>query len=384
MPSCSSISGSIPRVLRWRSCALFVGVGVTGLLGSCGQGVEPSLEPAETDAVTEVPDRFLVPDPSPVAVDRSRPDAWGLQDSFEGQGVTRVTDRFGDGAVRRVAYYLPGPAVHESLHGPEWHYFPNGTLKNMQYWRRGSQQGVFRCWFPSGLLRWDGTSVGGQRDGTYRQYHKGGDLQYVYEYSAGVPQGTWSEYLAGGVLSQEEQFEAGQLHGRRRTWVRAEGEDPRDPDAGGVSFPVVDETYEAGVLHGPTTRYHLASDVVQAKGVYDQGRRNGLWETFHPNGQLATSCTHEGGFKEGVETTFGPEGHKVSSVEHRRGIIHGLSESWYPDGVLQSRGPLADGRRNGTWIYQRPDGTPNLVWSGTYKDDEKVSDSPMPANSASE
>lgn len=381
MPSCPSISGSFPRLLRWGSGALFLGVGATGLLGSCGQGAEPKIDPTEPDAVAESSQGSAMPDPAPVAVDRSHPDAWGEQDSFDGEEIARVTDRFGDGSVRRVAYYLPGPAVHESLHGPEWQYFPNGTLKNMQYWRRGSQQGVFRCWFPSGLLRWDGTSVDGQRDGTYRQYHKGGDLQYVYEYSAGVPQGTWSEYLAGGVLSQEEQFEAGQLHGRRRTWVRAEGENPRDPGAQGVSFPVVDEIYEAGVLHGPTIRYHLASDVVQAKGVYDHGNRSGLWEIFHPNGQLASSCDYEGGFKEGVETTFMAEGQKVASVEHRRGIIHGLSESWYPDGVLQSRGSIVDGKRNGNWIYQRPDGTPNLVWSGIYKDDEKFSDGPMPANS---
>jgi len=380
MPSCSSIFGLIPRLMRWRPCALFVAVGATGLLGSCGQGAEPEIESTDPAAVLKDPDRVVVPDPAPVAVDRSRPDAWGEQDSFEGERVARVTDRFGDGAVRRVAYYLSGPAVHESLHGPEWQYFPNGTLKNMQYWRRGSQQGVFRCWFPSGLLRWDGVSVDGQRDGIYRQYHKGGDLQYEYEYSAGVPQGTWREYQAGGGLSQEEHFEDGLLHGRRLTWVRAEGENPRDPDAPGLRFPVVDESYEAGVLHGPTTHYHLASDVARAKGAYDQGHRSGLWETFHTNGQLASSCNHEGGFKEGVETTFMAEGQKIASVEHRRGIIHGLSESWYPDGVLQSRGSIVDGKRDGNWIYQRPDGTPNLVWSGTYKDDEKVSDGPMPAN----
>lgn len=380
MPSCPSISGSIPRYLSWRSCALFAAVWTTGLLGSCGQGAEPGLDLAEPAAVAEGSEGFVVPEPAPVVMDRSRPDAWGEQDSFDGEEIVRVTDHYGDGGVRRVAYYLPGPAVHEALHGPEWQYFPNGTLKNMQYWRRGTQQGFFRCWFPSGLLRWDGFSVDGQRDGTYRQYHKGGDPQYEYEYSAGVPHGVWREYLAGGVLSQEEHFEAGLLHGRRKTWVRAEGENPRDPDAPGRSFPVVDESYEAGVLHGPTIHYHLASDVPRAKGAYDQGHRSGLWETFHTNGQLASSCNYEGGFKEGVETTFMAEGQKVASVEHRRGIIHGLSESWYPDGVLQSRGSIVDGKRDGIWIYQRPDGTPNLVWSGTYKNDEKVSDGPMPAS----
>jgi antitoxin component YwqK of YwqJK toxin-antitoxin module len=381
MPSCPSIFGSIPSLPRWLPCGLCVGIWSTGLLGSCVQEAEFEIESTEPDSVAATSDRPVLADPVPVVVDRSRPDGWGEQDSFEGEEIVRVTDRFGDGAVRRVTYYLPGPAVHESLHGPEWHYFPNGTLKIMQYWKRGMQQGVFRCWFPSGLLRWDGVSVDGQRDGTYRQYHKGGDLQYEYEYSVGVPQGIWREYLAGGVLSQEEHFEAGLRHGRRRTWVRAEGADPQDPDAREMSFPVVDETYEIGVLQGLAVRYHLSSDVVQAKGVYDQGLRSGLWETFHANGQLASSCNREGGFKEGVEATFVADGQMISSVEHRRGIIHGRSQAWYPDGVLQSSGSIMDGEREGIWIYQRPDGTPNLVWSGTYKNDEKVPDSPKPANS---
>ena len=369
------------RLLRWPSSALYVGGAMSALLGSCGHESEAISEPAESEAIAGSPDLSVVEDPVPVVLDRSRPDAWGVQDSFEGAEIARVMDYFGDGALRRVAYYFPGPAVHESLHGPEWYYFPNGTLKSMQYWRGGTQQGVFRCWFPSGLLRWDGMSVDGQRDGVYRQYHKGGDLQYEYEYSAGVPQGTWREYLAGGVLSQEENFDAGLLHGPRRTWVRAEGEDPRDPESAGASFPVLEETYERGILNGPMIRYYLGSIVVQTTGVYEQGERSGQWDTFHTTGKPETSCAYEDGFKEGAETTFTAEGQKISSVEHRRGIIHGLSESWYLDGALQSSGSLVDGKRNGTWIYQRPDGTPNLVWSGTYIDDEKVPDSPMPANS---
>ena len=376
-----SILALNPGLFPWPSHAVSVALASTCFLGSCGQGVELERASVEPEAVAEISDQAVFVATPPVVLDRSRADSWGEQDSFGGVEIVRVMDRFGDGAVRRVAYYLPGPAVHESLHGPEWQYFPNGTLKSMQYWREGSQQGGFRCWYPSGLLRWDGMSVDGQRDGMYRQYHKGGDLQYEYEYTAGVPQGTWKEYLAGGVLSQEENFDAGLLHGKRRTWVRAEGEDPRNPDSPGVSFPVLVETYEVGILHGPMTRYYLGSSVVQGEGVYDQGKRSGRWDTFHLNTQLATSCAYEGGFKEGAETLFTAEGQKVSSVEHRRGIIHGLSETWYLEGSLQSSGSLVDGKRDGTWIYRRSDGTPNLVWSGTYKDDEKVPDSPMPAHS---
>ena len=393
MPPPATPFGSFTRLSLWALCPVLTGVATLGAIGACAPSPEAARvehEPIRPEApgvvegpTPQTPVSPSVP-PAVAAADRTSPDGWGAQDSFEGLTIERSTDRFKDGGVRRVAYYLPGPTVHEALQGPAWHYFPNGTLKSMQYWREGVQQGVFRCWFPSGLLRWDGTYVNGQRDGMYRQYHKGGDIQYEFEYATGVPQGVWKEYLAGGVLSQRENFDAGRLHGRRQTWVRAEGEDPRDPDALGAVYPVLDETYQAGTLQGPMIRHHLGSTEVQARGAYDQGERSGVWETFHVNGQLATSCPYENGLKEGAEVTFLPEGQKISRVEHRRGIVHGLSESWYADGILQSRGSLVDGRREGVWLYQRPDGKSNQVWSGIYRDDEKTPEEPVPAASPSD
>jgi len=327
-----------------------------------------------------------LPDPvnPPAALDRSRPAAWGASDEFEGVAVERSTDHFKDGAVRRIAYYLPGSTAFDDRHGPEWQYFPNGTMKSMQFWRKGVLQGAFRAWYPSGLLHWDGTFLDGERDGFYHQYHKGGAIQYEYKYKAGVPQGEWREFLAGGALSKLETFEGGQLHGRRQTWVSAQGEDPRDLDAQAKIYPVLDETYEMGILHGPMVRYHVGSSLVQSRGSNARGARTGVWEIFFENGQLLSSCSYQEGRKHGLETQFMSDGQKVSAVEYELGVAQGLSESWYPDGVLQSRGTLVQGKRQGPWLYQRPDGTNNQVWSGTYLDDERISEEPAPSDTGSD
>jgi len=38
------------------------------------------------------------------------------------------------------------------------------------------------------------------------------------------------------------------------------------------------------------------------------------------------------------------------------------------------QGTMKAGKREGVWVYTKPDGTRDAEWSGTYKDDKKVSE----------
>lgn len=405
LPSAEDSDPAIPAGGPWRPKAIAMGAGF--ILFACGSGpvddsdelpggaVVQVLQPSQgdgaqgpetptaplgsTDPGTNVGESELGTTP-PVILestpDRSRPGGWTDEDTYRGEPIVRSVRTFRDGSPRRVAYYLPGPEIHESLHGPEWQFFPNGTLRSAQFWTRGTLEGPFRAWYPSGLLHWDGVYSEGRRDGAYTQYHKGGDLQFEYHYRSGLPEGIWREYLASGLLSVQETFLAGVLHGRRQTWVRAEGTDPQEDVQEGEEFLVLDETYEGGKLHGTQTHYHTGTNTPRSKREYSHGEGAGLWQTFFPTGELETRCEYAGGKKHGLEEFFTTDGMRVLSKEYREGIGQGLLQTWYPNGGLQSAGQLVEGLRSGEWVYHRADGSLNEVWSGTYKDDEKVQDSP--------
>tara|TARA_Y100001934_G_C11694843_1_gene469554 strand:- start:44 stop:247 length:204 start_codon:yes stop_codon:yes gene_type:complete len=62
-----------------------------------------------------------------------------------------------------------------------------------------------------------------------------------------------------------------------------------------------------------------------------------------------------------------------------KGKLDGPVVSYYENGRLKERGTLKDGEQDGPWVYYHDNGTVNSKRTGTYKDDEKVSDTVPPS-----
>ncbi len=69
------------------------------------------------------------------------------------------------------------------------------------------------------------------------------------------------------------------------------------------------------------------------EGDVRDGRRNGLWTSYHPNGAVQ------------------------SRNEFRDGVLHGLTTTYRPNGALLYRGQNADGHPVGTWEFHDAIGT---------------------------
>ena len=90
---------------------------------------------------------------------------------------------------------------------------------------------------------------------------------------------------------------------------------------------------------------------------YRDGEGDGLWESYHENGQLAAKYTY------------------------KDGKLDGLMESYHDNGQLMKKGTYKDGKREGRWKsynengedvsnsqYQSFHGNGQLKEKGTYKD----------------
>jgi hypothetical protein len=88
----------------------------------------------------------------------------------------------------------------------------------------------------------------------------------------------------------------------------------------------------------------------QGQGQIKDGKQEGPWVWYDPNGQLLA----EGDYKDGKE-----DGPWV----------------WYWDnGQLLGEGDYKDGKEDGPWVSYNEDGTKNDEVSGTYRNGVKVSD----------
>jgi hypothetical protein len=82
----------------------------------------------------------------------------------------------------------------------------------------------------------------------------------------------------------------------------------------------------------------------KTQGSFRNGKKDGPWVTYYPNGQLGSKGTYKDGKKEG------------------------LWVSYWDSGDLQSKGTYKDGKRDGPWVYT---GVFRII-TGTYKNDVKV------------
>lgn len=105
----------------------------------------------------------------------------------------------------------------------------------------------------------------------------------------------------------------------------------------------------------------------------DHGRKTGVWQTNHSNGQLAEESTYAAdqldgesrgwsrdgvlqfernysdGKLNGVQTEFSSDGRKTTEYTMLLGSHHGNYKKWFADGTLELEGEFLLGRQHGLW-----------------------------------
>ena len=94
--------------------------------------------------------------------------------------------------------------------------------------------------------------------------------------------------------------------------------------------------------------FQMVGDMKLPLGKLKDGKNEGKWISWYPNGQ------------------------KWSEETYKNGYSNGLSTSWYEDGQKKFEGTYKDGECDGltTWWY----GNGQKMYEGTYKDGESISE----------
>lgn len=218
--------------------------------------------------------------------------AQGLPDtqkSWYENGTKRSDEVYEQGMLRtRKVWYTTGEIQEESTQTPD-----------------GFQQTLYQ---PDGQIEAKGTYVGDLRVGEWVLWRDGATETVVYV--NGLEEGAASRrYLDGSVESG--QYVAGQ---KEKTWLRQ--------SSNGV--PILRVTWKAGI-------------------------RNGSFEQFHPNGQMATEGVYLTGRKEGLWNSWFSNGQKKSQGTFVCDRETGEWRTWHTNGILASRGVFEAGQRVGEW-----------------------------------
>ncbi len=88
------------------------------------------------------------------------------------------------------------------------------------------------------------------------------------------------------------------------------------------------------------------------------GKRDGDYFQFHPDGHLEKEGLYHNGLLEGTLKRYAPDGHLEKEVPYHNGFRNGLEKQYHTDGkTLSQTWEMKDGKLNGLSIHYRRDGS---------------------------
>lgn len=138
---------------------------------------------------------------------------------------------------------------------------------------------------------------------------------------------------------------------------------------------------EPGAVVEDERLLYPGTEQVRVEGRRVNGRREGEWVEYFPDGQVMSRGSFFGDLRDGPWVEYYPSGRPKSEGAYRAGLREGSWKSWhesgspmaegvyrearrveswtlyYTDGSVMETGRYVDGRREGFWAFFTPEGT---------------------------
>ncbi len=265
-----------------------------------------------------------------------------------------------------------------------------------RYDKDGLPHGVWKTFYPSGVIKADFSYKNGKLDGYSRKYDWDGnmvsitryidgemvvDSDEVYDlqirrdyfpdmrvriegtYRDGLPHGVRKEFNPDGSLKVAYLMDMGRLLGygfldqngnKQGYWKEFYSE-------GGMR---AEGTYVDGIRTGEWT-FYFNNGVVEQKGVYNQnGKEQGKWVWYYSDGKIRREESHTNGRRNGEMTEFGDDGEIIA-----KGVFIDDEEdgSWYyQENGYRQEGNYIQGEKDGEWKHFFSDG--KISFTGKFMD----------------
>ena len=218
---------------------------------------------------------------------------------------------------------------------------------------RGLKTGPWKEFHPSGRVVESGFYLDDLRHGVFQFFDARGSVVRVVEYRHGEE-----------VLPEENRAPVVELQEVRR-------------EDGSLAETI---TYVDGVKQGVSRSFDAAGEVVSGS-VFDQdvlvaegitlkdGRRNGPWKEYWPNGNLRAEGMYIDDERDGDWVFYRENREKEQQGRYVRGSVHGLWTWWYPGGKVHRKERYTRGTLNGEFLELDTAG--KALVKGQYKGGQK-------------
>ena len=341
---------------------------------------------------------------------------------LSGCGKEKVTEKYPNGKSKVVRNYgWIGGESKENLKRERVYYF-NGNLESDTRFKSGQRHGDYHDFWHNGQKKSDGQFVKGKKEGTWLFFFNQFTPSAKGVFKADLKEGTWRQFWETGASRAEGDFHQGKEIGLQKEWdvkgdILIENSCFESNPSGlyhsyyPSKTPKEEYGCTKGLPDGLYTRKDMDGMIVE-KGHFDSaGRKDSVWETFHPDGKRASLKHLRQGFEfdssfvwdlagrlrerayfdsgtgehlrydslghlverqhffkshpEGESWTYYTNGNKHALVLYKEGLPTELHK-WYANGKLRTEGQFTQGKYSGEWKEYGENGT--LLQSSQYQD----------------
>jgi antitoxin component YwqK of YwqJK toxin-antitoxin module len=259
--------------------------------------------------------------------------------------------------------------------------YKNGFLQREERINRrdqaGKKQGNWKTFFPSGKVFTESKYLDDKLDGYYKEYNEKGDLIKTEKYIDGVLQVNVAElikldtkktFFGNGQVKSSGTYKQGVAEGVTRFYDSVGVITNSQIFKSGVliSEGIYDEK---GFQQGPWKEYYLTGEL-KSEGVYENGKRVGLWKYYHQNKKLEQiGKFNKKGKPDGDWKWYFESGNILREETFINGLPEGEMKEYDDSGVVVTKGNFIEGEKDGFWFLQDGDEREEGKYRGSMKDD---------------
>jgi len=233
-------------------------------------------------------------------------------------------------------------------------YYPNGRISSEGNIRDGKPDGYWKNYYESGVLKSEGNRKDFKLDSLWKFYTEKGMIYLIYTYKEGKKNGYKYTYKPNpkdsskGVIASEESFANDTLQGEARYYEAGKLHQ--------ITF------YKDGLPEGKSLQFNkdsVITAIIIYKGgfvkkitrinqVNTEGHKEGLWQTFYPDGTVKWEGTYIDGERDGYFKTYDEKGNLLTVEKYIDDVLQqnapelaklDIKTTYYSNGQVQSSGP---------------------------------------------
>jgi antitoxin component YwqK of YwqJK toxin-antitoxin module len=187
--------------------------------------------------------------------------------------------------------------------------------------------------------------------GTVREYDKDEKLLSIHRYKEAKQEGIQEEYFPNGSVKQRETLSKGLDQGLFEIYSKP-------------GVPSVRSFYEGG-KEIEKKEYYPSGKTQRVMHFAQDGKNDGLWESYYENGKLKDHRTYIAGIETGKSADYFENGHLSKFTTFVDGKETGLVATYFENGQLQGRRCWQQGRVENDMSICVPNSKPDIeeFWS---------------------